>query len=543
MSDDQFAMLPPAQLRKTTPPPVPASTSATGQSLARALGNQFLGTSDNDDLPRDDTALGHAIAPPAVHEVLRSPGSPLPDDVRHDMEGRFGHDFDHVRIHTDTRAAESARAVAARAYTVGGHIVFGEGCFAPGTSTGRLTLLHELAHITQQPRSDPLPSQLRVSTEEDLAEREATRMARSRLDSTFEAQQPGKANLSGHRMPLGSAPLSVQRAPDIAEDQLASTPVETIMKDPQYFENGITSISFYTAELAILHFNDKSEISLGLVPEWIEAPFEAVDYRTARATHIPISPTAPSLGTGSVRFIPRGTELRDLPRGVTIADVLKSNELTRSIRFTHHANGRIVPTEVNTITAPRLCYALRDAEAQYVRRTDAIAAGAVEVLEALGWIITIASLAGALRGAAGRAAAGSRAVAGATAGVVGRAQGLLFSLFTRLLRTGATESITVEGVGFGGVRVATRATELLVSRGSILNISQIPARGRLIHSAFEQAAIQTARQAGLRTARVALETVQNARWAAYLESQGYTFEVIANNYGGFTRVLTKVFTL
>lgn len=44
------------------------------------------------------------------------------------------------------------------------------------------------------------------------------------------------------------------------------------------------------------------------------------------------------------------------------------------------------------------------------------------------------------------------------------------------------------------------------------------------------------------SARVALETVINRRWAAYLESQGYAYEVI-EHATGFTRVLTKVFTL
>src|SRR5262245_53103242 len=47
--------------------------------------------------------------PPIVHEVLRSPGQPL--DARAFFEPRFGHDFSNVRVHTDARAAESARAV------------------------------------------------------------------------------------------------------------------------------------------------------------------------------------------------------------------------------------------------------------------------------------------------------------------------------------------------------------------------------------------------------------------------------------------------
>ncbi len=53
--------------------------------------------------------------PPIVHEVLRSRGQPLDPATRAFMEPRFGYDFSQVRVHTDVRAAESARAVNALA--------------------------------------------------------------------------------------------------------------------------------------------------------------------------------------------------------------------------------------------------------------------------------------------------------------------------------------------------------------------------------------------------------------------------------------------
>ncbi|HEU4985397.1 MAG TPA: DUF4157 domain-containing protein, partial [Nitrososphaera sp.] len=90
------------------------------------------------------------VAPPIVHEVLRSPGQPLDASTRAFMEPRFGHDFSRVRVHTDARAAESAQAVNALAYTVGGHIAFGMGQYAPSTSEGRWILAHELTHALQQ---------------------------------------------------------------------------------------------------------------------------------------------------------------------------------------------------------------------------------------------------------------------------------------------------------------------------------------------------------------------------------------------------------
>ena len=88
--------------------------------------------------------------PPVVTQVLRSPGAALDQGTRNFMEGRFGYNFGHVRIHTDSRAAASAASVAAHAYTVGSDVVFGAGRYAPNTDEGRHLLAHELTHVIQQ---------------------------------------------------------------------------------------------------------------------------------------------------------------------------------------------------------------------------------------------------------------------------------------------------------------------------------------------------------------------------------------------------------
>ena len=88
--------------------------------------------------------------PPLVGDVLRSPGQPLDSGTRGAMESHFGHDFGHVRIHTDRRAAESAQAVDAEAYTAGPNIVFGAGRYQPKAESGRQLLVHELTHVIQQ---------------------------------------------------------------------------------------------------------------------------------------------------------------------------------------------------------------------------------------------------------------------------------------------------------------------------------------------------------------------------------------------------------
>lgn len=96
---------------------------------------------------------GGIVAPPIVHQVLRSSGQPLDSSTREFMESRFGHDFSHVRVHTNAEAAESAQAVGALAYTVGRDIVFGAGHYAPTATAGRRLLAHELVHTLQQSKA------------------------------------------------------------------------------------------------------------------------------------------------------------------------------------------------------------------------------------------------------------------------------------------------------------------------------------------------------------------------------------------------------
>ena len=91
-------------------------------------------------------------AAPLVDGVLRSSGQPLDRAARAELEPRFSADFSRVRVHSDARAAESARALDAHAYTVGHDVVFDHGRYRPSTSEGRSLLAHELAHVAQQAR-------------------------------------------------------------------------------------------------------------------------------------------------------------------------------------------------------------------------------------------------------------------------------------------------------------------------------------------------------------------------------------------------------
>jgi hypothetical protein len=98
-------------------------------------------------------APGPIAYPARVRDALASPARLLPPAPRRAMEARYGHDFGSVRVHDDARAAESARALRARAYTVGTHVVFAAGQWAPGTAGGDALLAHELGHVVEQARA------------------------------------------------------------------------------------------------------------------------------------------------------------------------------------------------------------------------------------------------------------------------------------------------------------------------------------------------------------------------------------------------------
>jgi Domain of unknown function (DUF4157)/Toxin with a conserved tryptophan and TIP tripeptide motif len=107
--------------------------------------------------------------------VMRTTGDRLPTDVQTAAGRRFGHDFSGVRVHHDRAAASSARQLGASAYTIGNHVVFAAGAFAPGSSAGRRLLEHELVHVVQQ-RNASLTN-LRVSDPSSSLEAEADRLS------------------------------------------------------------------------------------------------------------------------------------------------------------------------------------------------------------------------------------------------------------------------------------------------------------------------------------------------------------------------------
>ncbi len=131
----------------------------------------------------DPIGLEHTVneVPSIVQEVLASTGQSLDADTREFMEPRFGHDFSHVRVHTDERAVESAQVMNAQAYTVGQNVVFGQGQYTPETQAGKHLLAHELTHVVQQESSlhAPASHQMSVSEPQEPHEIEADQIAQA----------------------------------------------------------------------------------------------------------------------------------------------------------------------------------------------------------------------------------------------------------------------------------------------------------------------------------------------------------------------------
>ncbi len=128
---------------------LPMGAASQGPKGAASQGEDALGRK------AQGTVLGGTAVPSVVHDVLRSPGQPLDAATLAFMEPRFGTSFRGVRVHTDAVADTSAREVHAAAYTVGSHIAFRRGAYAPTTGNGQGLLAHELAHVIQQGHAGP----------------------------------------------------------------------------------------------------------------------------------------------------------------------------------------------------------------------------------------------------------------------------------------------------------------------------------------------------------------------------------------------------
>ena len=127
---------------------------AVGSTAVRATGATALQANLRVNAPGDE----HEYEADRVAERIMRTSEPeeLHAGVRSEVaSGRpqLGFDPVSVRLHTDEQADCAARALNARAFTVGHDIYFDRREYSPSTSEGQRLLAHELVHVAQQIQS------------------------------------------------------------------------------------------------------------------------------------------------------------------------------------------------------------------------------------------------------------------------------------------------------------------------------------------------------------------------------------------------------
>jgi Domain of unknown function (DUF4157) len=171
-------------------------SAARGPMLRRAcaFGGGCPRCGNESALHKHATSRGEArnapgdVAPPIVHEVLRTQGRPIEPATRAPYEQRFSYDFSKVQVHTGDKAAASATAVDALAYTVGNHVVLGAGYRTSHAGEDGRLLAHELVHVMQW-GDHAIPARLPIGPADGAAERQARAGAGAGVGQTHALQR------------------------------------------------------------------------------------------------------------------------------------------------------------------------------------------------------------------------------------------------------------------------------------------------------------------------------------------------------------------
>jgi hypothetical protein len=199
--------------------------------LQRVVGNRAV-----NELLSSNIVEGPRDVPLSVYRVLQQGGGqPLDIRTRRWMESRFGEDFGRVRVHTDLKAAEAAKSIHAKAYTIGQDIFFGSGNFQPESVSGKRLIAHELAHVLQGRGGNSLygnpVKKLSVGQRNSPFEQEAERAVIQVIHGEHRGHPSKSGPLIPHISPMGHNIQAVLRFPDVEPDMLESDKKRTF-RDP-----------------------------------------------------------------------------------------------------------------------------------------------------------------------------------------------------------------------------------------------------------------------------------------------------------------------
>lgn len=169
-------------------------------------------------------------------EAARVGGQLLEPSTRERLKPALGDSLEDVRVHADARAQALARAVCARAFTVGSDLFFADGEYRPGSRDGDKLIAHEATHVLQQ-RGALVRGALTVSSPGDALEFEADMVASCYEESSERSDQcqgeadrivaatPTRLGVSGTRTQAG---LQRQEAPDTSDSTAPTTDVDQL---------------------------------------------------------------------------------------------------------------------------------------------------------------------------------------------------------------------------------------------------------------------------------------------------------------------------
>jgi hypothetical protein len=148
---------------------------------------------EDSKVQRKESGSTSQISPGNYIKSLNGKGKPLPADANALFSTGFGYDFSDVKVHTGKEAAGSAKAMNAKAYTIGKNIVFNEGQLNTDTAEGKKLMAHELTHVVQQ-NSD---NKLRRKIIPEEAEKEKVRVPTLFERGIIEQNTRHKGNCNG----------------------------------------------------------------------------------------------------------------------------------------------------------------------------------------------------------------------------------------------------------------------------------------------------------------------------------------------------------
>jgi hypothetical protein len=159
--------------------PASAPSAPTVRDLASLAGNAAFGRIAR----RSAGILPDGTVHPRVTSAINAAegsGKALSGETSLWATDAYGAVMRDVRLHTGSAADALARAVSARAFTVGRNVFFAAGQYRPHLQAGRRLLAHELAHVVQQDGA-PTGGSLRVTAPGDAHERAADAAAKAAL--------------------------------------------------------------------------------------------------------------------------------------------------------------------------------------------------------------------------------------------------------------------------------------------------------------------------------------------------------------------------